>query len=277
MLEWDDRSSLRGANEAIRRRISWCAFQNGEITESRSASTLTVRATPLRGVYADGTYLEQNPTWHEEDSPWKAAQIRLMLQKHPLQIQSVAEIGCGVGAILAELCQTLPRDVECHGFDIAPEAIAGAKQRENDQLHFHLQDLLSADAFFDLLLVMDVVEHVPDYFGFLEGCRRKARFKLYHIPLDIHVSSVIRASFVRGRISVGHIHYFTAESALATLTDTGHKIVDWFYTDGGLGLASLHPSLQRTLANVPRRLISLVSTAWAARLLGGYSLMILTE
>jgi len=153
MLEWDDRSSLRGANEAIRRRISWCAFQNGEITESRSASTLTVRATPLRGVYADGTYLEQNPTWHEEDSPWKAAQIRLMLQKHPLQIQSVAEIGCGVGAILAELCQTLPRDVECHGFDIAPEAIAGAKQRENDQLHFHLQDLLSADAFFDLLLL----------------------------------------------------------------------------------------------------------------------------
>ena len=100
---------------------------------------------------------------------------------------------------------------------------------------------------------------------------------MYHIPLDIHVSAVLRASFLKARVSVGHIHYFTAESALATLTDTGHKILGSFYTDGGTALASQNPSWKRSLANVPRRLISLASTAWAARLVGGYSLMVLTE
>jgi SAM-dependent methyltransferase len=231
----------------------------------------------MGNIYADGTYLKLNPTWHAEDSPWKAAQILAMLQKHSLQIQSVAEIGCGAGAILAELSQMLPADIALHGFDIAPAAIARARQRETDRLRFYEQDLLSSDMMFDLLLIMDVVEHVPDYLGFLEGCRRKARFKLYHIPLDIHVSSVVRASFTHGRLTLGHIHYFTAESALCTLTETGHKIVTSFYTDGGLALARLHPSFRRTIASVPRRLISLVSTTWAARLLGGYSLMVLTE
>jgi SAM-dependent methyltransferase len=200
-----------------------------------------------------------------------------MLERHPLPLRSIAEIGCGVGGILAQLRQTLPGEIEFHGFDIAASAISRAKELECERLHFYQEDLLHKEASFDLLLIMDVIEHVPDYYGFLEGCRRRARFKLYHIPLDIHVSSVLRASFVNGRVTIGHIHYFTAESALATLTDTGHKIISSFYTDGGLALTSLHPSLKRSLANMPRRLISLASTAWAARLLGGYSLMVLTE
>ena len=200
-----------------------------------------------------------------------------MLSKHQLPIRSIAEIGCGVGGILAELRETLPGEVQFHGFDIAAAAIARAKKRECDRLRFYQEDLLPKDTSFDLLLIMDVIEHVPDYLGFLEGCRRKTRFKLYHIPLDIHVSSVMRASFINGRITLGHIHYFTAETALATLADTKHRIIGSFYTASALALTSLHPSLKRSLANMPRRLISLVSTAWAARLLGGYSLMVLTE
>jgi hypothetical protein len=124
---------------------------------------------------------------------------------------------------------------------------------------------------------MDVIEHVPDYLGFLEECRGRARHKLYHIPLDLHVSSVLRGSFVRARRTVGHIHYFTAESALDCLTDTGHRVVDFHYTDGGLALSALHPSAKRSLANIPRRCMAAFSTAWAARLLGGYSLLVLAE
>jgi hypothetical protein len=80
-----------------------------------------------------------------------------------------------------------------------------------------------------------VFEHVPDYIGFLEKCKPLAKYKIYHIPLDIHVSSVLRGSFVNARYSVGHLHYFSEESALATLKDTGHEIVDCFYTNGAFG------------------------------------------
>jgi SAM-dependent methyltransferase len=231
----------------------------------------------MLNIYGDKTYLQLNPTWHEEDAQWKATQVIRMLQKHSIHPRSVAEIGCGVGGILADLHHQLPPDIEFHGFDIAPEAIARAKGRECERLSFRQEDLLKSNHQFDLLLVMDVIEHVPDYLGFLESCRARARYKLYHIPLDIHVSSVFRGSFVRGRKTVGHIHYFTAESALDSLTDTGHHIIESFFTDGALALASLHPGLKRTLANIPRRCLAAFSTRWAARLLGGYSLLVLTE
>jgi SAM-dependent methyltransferase len=231
----------------------------------------------MRNIYEDGAYLSENPSWHEEDSPWKAEQINTMLSRNPIPLKSVVEIGCGVGGVLAHLQRHLPADSELHGFDISDAAIARAKLKEREGLHFHHADLLAREESFDLLLIMDVIEHVPDYLGFLERCRQKARYKLYHIPLDIHVSSVLRGSFLRARASVGHIHYFTAESALATLRDTGHVVVDSFLTDGSASFPGMHLSNSQRLANIPRGIIAALSKPWAARLLGGYSLLVLTE
>jgi hypothetical protein len=128
-----------------------------------------------------------------------------------------------------------------------------------------------------MLLAMDVFEHVPDYMGFIKGCKRKATYKLYHIPLEIHVSSVLRNSFIQSRYTIGHIHYFSADSALATLRDTGHEVVDFAYTNGALDLFRQQPSVKRAIANGPRWLLSKLSTPLAARLLGGYSLLVLTK
>ena len=64
-----------------------------------------------------------------------------MLQKHPSIRALSPEIGCGVGGILADLHRQLPPDVELHGFDIAPEAIARAKSRECERLSFSQEDL----------------------------------------------------------------------------------------------------------------------------------------
>jgi len=111
--------------------------------------------------------------------------------------------------------------------------------------------------------------------GFVSVCKAQATFKLYHVPLDVHVSSVLRGTVTRDRYVIGHLHYFTAESALATLKDTGHEIIDSFYTASALALFRYHPSVKRAVANVPRWLVGLVSRAIAARLFGGYSLLVL--
>ena len=177
--------------------------------------------------------------------------------------RTVAEIGCGAGGILAALHRKLPGTTVFKGYEIAPAAFERAKAKEGERLCYYNQDLLSDDSSFDLLLVIDVLEHIPNYYAFAEGCRSKAKYKIYHIPLEISVQSVLRASFAftldSGRNGVGHLHFFTAESALMALKETGHRILDVAYTAGGVELAALHPSFKRRIANIPRRMVAAVS------------------
>jgi len=234
----------------------------------------------MSNIYTDGKYLESTETWHVEDSSWKAEQIIRIIRRNELHPENIAEVGCGAGAILGELSkQTYLSDVQFRGFDISPQAIELCKLVESESVQFSCEDLLLENnvAHFDVLLVIDVFEHIRDYMGFVERCREKAEYKIYHIPLDLHVSSVLRNAFIQTRQSVGHLHYFTADSAIATLKDTGHEIVDYAYTNSAFGLFRTHPSLKKAIANGPRWLFSKFSVPFTARVFGGYSLLVLAK
>src|SRR5213075_586346 len=55
------------------------------------------------GIYQSGEYLDKNPTYHVEDSAWKARQIFQMIEKNRVKPASVCEVGCGAGEILKQL------------------------------------------------------------------------------------------------------------------------------------------------------------------------------
>ena len=118
----------------------------------------------MNKIYTEekGEYLLNNPTWHVEDSPWKAKQILKMLNRHPINPKSIAEVGCGAGEILNQLYLALPTDLTFTGFDISIDAFNFAKERENKRLKFRLGDFSETREKFDLLLAMDVFEHVDD-------------------------------------------------------------------------------------------------------------------
>jgi SAM-dependent methyltransferase len=234
----------------------------------------------MEDIYKSGSYLQATKSWHAEDGRWKAAQIKKIIDRNGVRPQSIAEIGCGSGSILDELATFADlQAVHFEGYDISPQAIEIAARLGNDRIRFFQKDLLAQDddKHFDVLLVIDVIEHVPDYMGFVDRCRRRAEFKVYHIPLDIHVSSVLRNAFIRSRYTIGHIHYFTADSAIDCLKDTGHEIIDCVYTNIAFGLFREHPSLNKAVANVPRWLLSRFSIPFTARVLGGYSLLVLAR
>ena len=92
-----------------------------------------------------GEYLKNNPTWHIEDSPWKASQVNKMLGRNPIDPRSIAEIGCGAGEILHQLYFSMPQDRIFTGYDISADAINFARQREKDRLKFKLENLLETD------------------------------------------------------------------------------------------------------------------------------------
>jgi 2-polyprenyl-3-methyl-5-hydroxy-6-metoxy-1,4-benzoquinol methylase len=145
--------------------------------------------------FAEESLMNTKIGYYSEDSPYKAAKIFQILEQNNLQlkIKSVADIGCGAGLIMDELSKKDEfKGVVFSGYDMNPRAIALAQRVcENKEIAFYAEDLLAEanQQYFDLLLVIDVIEHVPDYMGFAEKCSNKARYVIYHIPLDISVSS----------------------------------------------------------------------------------------
>jgi SAM-dependent methyltransferase len=225
--------------------------------------------------YTDGRYLADNPNWHAEDSPWKAAQIVKLLGKHQLTPQSIVEVGCGAGEVLVQLQLSFPQ-AQLTGWEISPQALALAQTRTQANLSFRHGDFLTeGQSGADLLLALDVFEHVEDYFAFLRGLRGKARYTVFHIPLDLSAQAVMRGLLLHWRQQIGHLHYFTRELALQALNETGFEVRDAVYTSYAIDRPA--PTLKAHLGRWPRRVASALNPDWAAKALGGFCLLVLAQ
>ena len=229
--------------------------------------------------YADNSsYLATNPTWHVEDSAWKATQILKLIERNKLQTKSIAEIGCGVGEILNQLQQRMAdKEINFSGFEIAPDAFKLAQTRTKERLNFFQEDLLQNNNSFDLLLMIDVFEHVEDYIGFVRKCNTKATYKIYHIPLDMNIWSIFTNYPASARNRVGHLHYFMKDTALATLTDAGQEIVDWFYTPAAFEVNNKGLSFTGKIIQLLRRFFYKIKPDFGVKTFGGFSLIVLTK
>lgn len=225
--------------------------------------------------YLDGGYLAANPTWGDEDSAWKARMIHELWLRDGLSIpRTVAEIGCGAGGILAELRSRFPPTVTFFGFDIAPAAIRMAQQRAGERLSFHCEDLLLSSHRFDVLLCMDVFEHVENPFEFLRRMRTLAPIVVFNIPLEMHVAGLLINHQLWTRRQYGHLHYYTAAVALETLEECGYSVLARHFISR---LMDRPRSLSEYVFWLPRKVISLLSAEMSARLLGGTSLLAVTR
>ena len=225
----------------------------------------------------DRKYLNKNPDWHAEDAPFKAAWIRKMIQRHlPIDDKYVADVGCGSGEILKYLIDSFP-NTRFEGFEISEIAYSIAEQKTKlPHLKFHHTDLLQRDpnqTHYDLVLCIDVFEHIPDYLQFLTRLKAYADHFIFHIPLELSVQTVLRsAGLISYRKQYGHLHFFNRVLALHTLIECGYKIIDWQYTPSALVLPGRN--LKSKILKLPRRMIYMINEDLCAKLLGGYSLMV---
>ncbi len=228
-------------------------------------------------LYMSGDYLKLMPSWHVEESAGKVKTMRAMLASNKLMPASIFDIGCGAGEVLRLLQQTLPSTTELTGYDISPQALELAAPRANDRLHFVQGDMpRGAGERADLLLVLDVLEHLEDYFSFLRELRPHGTHSLFFFPLDLSVQTVLRPKgLLRLRDMYGHLHYFTRETALRTLTETGYTIVDARYTSEMIDLPTR--LVGRNLIKYPRKALFALNQSVAAHLLGGYRLLVLAR
>jgi len=228
--------------------------------------------------YLSGEYLSHNPTWDEADSPWKAALIMNMLRRHHIVPRTVCEVGCGAGGILAALRDYLGPACHLVGYDIAPALEDFWVKHTPKQVTFILGDFLAmeSDVCYDLLLMMDLLEHLENPFDFLRRVLSRANWFVLHIPLDLHVQGVIRNTpLLRAHHQTGHLHYWNKDLAFMMLKECGLEVIEWEYTAGAIELPA--PSRWREIARWPRRFFFAIAPDWTARTLGGFSLLVLAK
>ena len=231
-------------------------------------------------IYNNGSYVADNPTWHEEDSDWKSEIVHAMLKKNNLNPRSICEVGCGSGEILHSLRKKYNDNVRLIGYDISKYAIELCNSKNYDGIEFINEDVLSSTFRIEdnltLLMLIDVIEHIEDYYGALRKVKIMAKYKLFHVPLDLSVSSILRSgSLSNVRSKVGHIHYFTKDIFIESLLGQGYEIVD-----SEVNVRPIHSNnhrLAEVAVNRLRNIGSLISTDVSSLILGGASLLVLTR
>jgi SAM-dependent methyltransferase len=225
-------------------------------------------------MYDDGRYLEQNPDWHLEDSLAKAKSIVRMIDKNKLSFRTCADVGCGAGGIIRELAGRYP-EVNFVGYDVSIGARDFWSNNKDNRLKFFRCDFTESFDQYDLILLLDVFEHVENYMGFLRALSGRAKWFLFHIPLDMNVQGLLRDKQSYFRDTVGHLHYFSKSSALRTLSDTGYEVKSFFYTASSQEGSALKRSTKARFLNVIRKGLFNFNPNMVVKLLGGYSMLVL--
>jgi hypothetical protein len=113
------------------------------------------------------------------------------------------------------------------GYELSPQGFELCKKRAPENILYFNEDFFEhGEQKFDLVLCIDVLEHIEDYFTFLRRLRTKGQHFIFHIPLDMNVQMVLRNAPINDvREWVGHLHYFSKDTALAVLKDCRYSIV----------------------------------------------------
>lgn len=230
----------------------------------------------MSSIYTDSTYLENNPSWHEEDAPLKAGNVLDLLKRQKILPDTIAEIGCGSAEILVQLSKQMPNRTKFWGYDISPQAIEIAKKKENKNLKVELKDITEnpSEHRYELVLVMDVIEHLENYFEFLDKIKGIGKHTVFHIPLDMCMWSLFREGMLlETKSRIGHIHNFTEDFILSVLRDYGYKVLDKKYTPPSFK----HKSFKQSIVNVFRNMLFAIAPRFCTKTIGGYSIMVLVE
>jgi SAM-dependent methyltransferase len=207
--------------------------------------------------------------WRALGAVGKADHVVDLCARLGLVPQTVLEVGCGDGALLAELSKRsfAPR---LAGVEISTEAAGAARARGLDVQVFDGSRLPAADAAYDLGILSHVLEHVPDPASLLIETARACRSVIVEVPLESNVSAR-RASKQRGAAEIGHIQSLDRE-AVHALVDVaglrvGAELFDPLPTEVHLFFAETRGARARARAKaLVRRAVFTASPGLAARL-----------
>lgn len=158
--------------------------------------------------------------WRALGARSKAAHARALCARAGLEPGSLVEIGCGDGALLAELRGLAP---VLDGFELSGPAAEMARRHVPEARRVEPYDGLhvpAGDGEYDLAVLSHVLEHVPDPAPLLAEAARVARWVLVEVPLEANRSAARPAKRTESA-RIGHLHAFDRAAVRALLVGAG--------------------------------------------------------
>jgi SAM-dependent methyltransferase len=208
--------------------------EHGELGQGRRAIRRGGRLTDPSDLTAfyeagysvtDAAEAERLGRWRALGARSKAAHAISLCSQAGLRPRSLVEIGCGDGALLAELAALAP---VLDGFELSPRAAGFARERgipgarrieAYDGAH-----VPAVDRAYDLAVLSHVLEHVPEPLPLLREAARVAEWVLVEVPLEANRSAARPAKRAEAA-RIGHLHAFDRAAVLELVRDAGLGVV----------------------------------------------------
>jgi len=210
---------------------------------------------------------ERGARWREFGAVGKADHVERLLPSRPARL---VEIGCGDGALLAELERRGIADTLA-GFDVSEEAVGAARARGIAAVEvFDGVKLPAGEEAFDVAVLSHVLEHAADPSSLLLEASRVAPTVVVEVPLERSLSGRRASRRERSR-DIGHVHAFDRAAVRRLVERAGLRVTDELMDPlpTAVHLFFAETSLQRVAARLRsaiRHAAFAVSPALAARL-----------
>ncbi len=179
----------------------------------------------LEKSYLTDSYWRYNPNMFARDSNWKIKKVipfvDVFIEKCNGKVVHVLDVGGGAGLILLKVAEYINVKhglaTEKHALDLSPKSLR-IQKRMNPDLALALEGNICDTPFenkeFDLCLMIDVLEHVPDANKALLEIARISRFAIFKIPLEKNLIMRVANLLTRGKtrrdvmMKVGHVQEY---------------------------------------------------------------------
>lgn len=168
---------------------------------------------------------ERSRRWRLLSAAPKADHVVRLCARGGLVPTTVADVGCGDGAMLAELARRGFGESRV-GYELSRTAVEIAREQPGiDEVRvFDGERLPAEDGAYDLGILSHVLEHVPDPAATLRETARVCRAVVLEVPLEANVSAGRPAKRAHAE-EIGHLHRFDRVAVDRFVADAGMRVV----------------------------------------------------